>query len=309
MDASGSTVGTYGFRVLDLNALPITLFNTVTQDSLNPRNEDNTYRFVGHQGQLLHFQDIANSGNADWVLYGPKNQVVVANGNFNDFQLNLPENGEYILAVRGNAAFGSSVNYSFSIVAPTLPVTPLTLNSVTSGTISQPGEYDTYTFNGTAGQQLYYDALANTYANFTVTLYDPSGQQVYSGGAEQGDRGPDAVSIQTDEGLTLAQTGTYQLVINGNGATGAYSFRLMDKATGATPLPLSNVTVTNNTVVLDSGIITGQYGTYSNNKNLDTALYTFTGSNGELLYLHNINGNGNDQWYLFGPRWTSCHSQ
>ncbi len=171
------------------------------------------------------------------------------------------------------------------MVAPDLVIQDLTLNQTVSNTISRPGENDTYTFNGVAGQQLYFDALNTNNPNFTVRLFTPSGRQLYSG-AVQNDRATNTTSdyYNVYPGLILTETGTYRLVIDGNGdATGNYSFRLLNEADASA-------------VTFDSNI-TGSFG--SNKR--ETNIYRINGTANQRIYIDNINGSYNDYWYLYSP--------
>ena len=148
--------------------------------------------------------------------------------------------------MQGNGNNQSGGAYSFDLdLYPQQPSQALTLNQVVNGNISYPGENDAYTFSGTAGQQLYYNALVEGNPNFTMRLYAPSGRQIYSGPVQN--------NIGLDN-LIFTETGQYSLVIDGNGAaTGAYSFRLLNEATGATNLSLNPVPITGGFTALDSG--------------------------------------------------------
>ncbi|MFM7371949.1 MAG: hypothetical protein ACKO2Z_30000, partial [Sphaerospermopsis kisseleviana] len=116
---------------------------------------------------------------------------------------------------------GSSNDYKLRIVTPQLNITPMTLGTTITGTIGEQGEQDTYTFEGTAGQQLFYDVLSSDYLRFRV--YDPTGREFFNQDSRY-DRDPYT-------GLILTMNGTYQVVIDGErDYIGNYSFRLLDKA-------------------------------------------------------------------------------
>ena len=147
------------------------------------------YSFNGVAGELLYLHNLQASNNY-WVLFAPNGQNIGANNLNNDGELTLSATGRYFLVMQGDGSNGTGGAYSFELdLYPKQLSQPLMLNQVVNGNISYPGENDTYTFNGTAGEQLFYDALINTNPNFTERLYAPSGKQVYSG-AVQYDRGP-----------------------------------------------------------------------------------------------------------------------
>ncbi|MEH2196766.1 Ig-like domain-containing protein, partial [Nostoc sp.] len=173
VDPQGATTGDYGFSVINPALLPIQPFDKVVNDRLNPGTADRVYRFNATQGQKLYFDCLSRvDGSVDWVLYDPRNIAVTYNGNFDDIEYNVQTSGEYILAVRGKSAFNEVNSFSFNIIDSLLPTSAYTIGSTASGFI-QKGEQDSYTFNGTAGQQLFYDTL-NTSNYFPITVYDPA---------------------------------------------------------------------------------------------------------------------------------------
>ncbi|BAZ19040.1 YD repeat protein (plasmid) [Calothrix sp. NIES-4071] len=277
VDGNGETTGNYKFRVWDrAAATSINLNTTYTGSFDNNRLETDIYRFNGTAGQYLYIDNINGSYYDSWYLYSPGGKIVTSNQQNTDSELALTATGEYMLVMQGGT-YGNT-NYTFHIATPEFVTTPLTLNQITNGTITLRGENDTYTFNGTVGQQLYFDALNSNVPNFSVKLYSPDGQELYSARVEN-DRSP----IPSEQ-LTLTQTGAYRLEINGDGdATGNYSFRLFDKADVST-LPFD----TN---------ITGDFGT----NRRETDLYRFNADKGQYIYIDFQNGQSNDNWYLYGP--------
>lgn len=104
---------------------------------------------------------------------------------------------------------------------------PLTFGAIITSAISEPGEQDAYSFEGAAGQRLYFDALSRGFLSITVRLISPSEAPVWE------------VNRATSAGpFTLTESGTYRLAVDGAlDTTGDYSFRVHDLAT-ARPLPL-----------------------------------------------------------------------
>ena len=285
------SIGTYSFRLLDkANAINLSLNNTAPKLNTVPITDGFTaldsgtisgnfntfsnnqgldadlYSFSGQAGELFYLHNTPLTHN-DWILYAPDGQYISTGNLINDGELTLSTTGQYLLVMEG---VGSGSSYSFDLdLYPQQPSQALTLNQVVNGNISLPGENDAYTFSGTAGQQLYYNALVGGNPNFTIRLYAPSRRQICSGPV-QNNNGPD--------NIILTETGQYSLVIDGNGAaTGAYTFRLLDKATGATNLSVNPVPITDGFTTLDTGVIKGNFNTFSNNQILDGDLYSFSG--------------------------------
>ena len=92
-----------------------------------------------------------------------------------DFQETLPSNGTYLLVLTGQQSTNAAVNYSFQIIEPATPTFPLSLGATAQGTLAQPGATASYTFLGSVGQRLVYDALQASTPGLFVTLTSPSG--------------------------------------------------------------------------------------------------------------------------------------
>ena len=76
--------------------------------------------------------------------------------------------------------------------------------TVTGATIVNPGDSQTYTFPGTAGQRIYYDGLASASTDLDAELTDPFGNILFNTVASSRDQGP----------YTLTYSGTYTLTID-----------------------------------------------------------------------------------------------
>jgi len=99
--------------------------------------------------------------------------------------------------------------------------TTLTIGTTYGGTIAAAGQTNLYTFNATAGQRLFFDALDVDTLGLNVSLLSPGGALLYQQNDDY-DAGPWA----------LAEAGMYSLVINGNSSTtGNYEFRVLDLGT------------------------------------------------------------------------------
>jgi large repetitive protein len=280
IDALGDHTGSYGFSVIDLGLVPEVPFDTVVKGSLSPGSEDDVYRFSGRQGQKLYFDRQNKGGSMDWVIYNSANQVVASNYNFDDMEVDLPADGNYILSLRGSSGFASTVDYSFAIITPDLTTAPLPLNQVVTGAISEKGEQDTYTFTGYSGQQIFFDGIGGDY--LPIRFYDPTGRQIF-GADNRYDRGP-------DNGLTLTMDGTYRVVVDGSDeATGNYSFRFLDRASATE-------------ITLDTDIT----GTFDNG-GLGSAGYRFRLNEPHTLLFDGQGGNG--AWILYGPNGQYIASQ
>ncbi|NEO47937.1 MAG: hypothetical protein F6K55_28990, partial [Moorea sp. SIO4A3] len=173
---------------------------------------------IGQAGQTLSFEDLGSQSGGTFRLYGPGNQSITSRSFRSNFEVTLPGDGNYTLVLDGFSE--DTVNYRFQVVQtgiedPGDPQgTALTLGETISSSISEPGEQDTFTFSGTAGQRLYFDGLTGNF-NIDIRVISPSGQQVLFDDTDD-----------NSQPFSLQETGTYQLIVDGNGdTTGDYSFR------------------------------------------------------------------------------------
>ncbi|MBE9078257.1 cadherin domain-containing protein [Romeria aff. gracilis LEGE 07310] len=276
---SQSAASSVSFRLFDkAQVQSITLDQEVTGRFTNSRQSD-LYRFAANAGQYMYVNQQAGGSPNQWYLFGPgglklsNNTYYNSNYIYTDQEFTLSADGEYLLVMRGNGS--SNLDYKFTLVTPEFVTQELPLNQTVSGTLSEPGENDIYTFTGAVGQQLFFDALNSNSPGFTVRVYSPTNQQVYSS------------AIQNDFHLghtfTLAESGNYRLIIDGDGdAIGNYSFRLLNKAEAQL-------------IALDQEVI----GRFANSRQSD--LYRFMGNAGQYLYVNQQAGNYPNEWYLFGP--------
>ena len=277
--ASGEATGSYGWSIIDLSLVPVVPLDKTVKGTLSLGTEDDIYRFTGSKGQKLFFDNKDNTGNLDWVLYDADNKAIASEGYFGDMELYLPADGEYMLALRGQSSFTSSVDYSFEIITPdevTKSIelgTNATPNSIYSE-IAEKGEKDFYTFTGIAGQRIYFDQLfhsATNYSNLTATITSPSGLPV-----------PNYPYLaSSNEPITLKESGTYRVEIDASGEnTGSYGFNILDieKATF-----IDKDTNISNTL----------------NPGKETHLYRFDGKKDQRLYIDSLNIATGGNWSLY----------
>ena len=134
-----------------------------------------------------------------------------------------PAGHRHLPARRGRPdAANTSVNYAFKVFENVDPTAGLTLGKPVSGAIANPGDEATYTFTGSPGQQIYFDALGSSTANLNAILTDPYGNTIFNNNASY-DEGP----------YTLTWGGTYTLTVYSSGtsrATGSYAFEMLDES-------------------------------------------------------------------------------
>ena len=276
IDGNSSSVGTYAFRLLDVAAQPALPLNTSVTNIVDVYPAL-IYRYAGNAGQPLYFRGQSGNPSGFWTLYDPNNNVVPSGSSSlaGDFEVALPLSGTYALVLGSYAtAAGPSV---FQVNDFAYFTNSYTLGTVVNGSINRPGERRYYTFAGTVGQRLVYDALTNDPPApnaLYATLYNPQGVQEgpIGGGRFSYDAGP----------FALQQSGTYTLAIDGGSASvGPFAFRLLDVASQPA-LPL-NVSVTNS------------LGLYP------LIVYQYSGTNGEQMYFRGNASNPSGYWTLYDP--------
>src|SRR6266567_3589254 len=278
LKGSGDTTGDYRFRLIDVSQAPASVlaFDTTVNGTNVPVTSASVYRFTGTTGQRLFFDFAAtNIGVANVYLFGPQNQQLngYGGGLTADFEQTLPADGTYVLTI-GNYTDPSATNFSFRVVTPNTTTSALTLGATVTGSLNEPGEEDRFTFTGTAGQRLYYDALDYDFDAINVQLISPSGAIPFVNGNSDSDVGP----------FTLTETGTYTLLQKASGDyTNDYSFRLLDLA--AAPAITYGVAVANTL-----------------NPQTSAQLYRINGTAGQRLGITNLGASsGNANWYFVRP--------
>jgi RHS repeat-associated protein len=221
VNGSNAVTGDYAFRLLDVVAAstPMSLDAPVS-GTLDSGVESQIYRFEGTAGQRVFLRRFNNISGTDYRLVSASGRIV--SGITSASPQLLPETDTYFLIVTGPITT-EPVDFSFNITTPDRTTAPLTLGETITSRIDEIGEEDIYAFTATAGQQLYFDGISSTSGNIEAFLLTPNGSNIFPR------RGQD-VSRDLNP-ITVPQTGTYQLVVNGsNAVTGDYSWRLLNIA-------------------------------------------------------------------------------
>ena len=271
LSGSGDAIGDYHFRVVEptIAFAPLTLGADVTGTIDLPGDLD-VYTFTGTVGQRI-FYDALTSADDDLrvQLISPTGQQIIFNHDeANDGPHTLAENGMYRLNLSGSGdAIG---DYHFRVVEPTINFAPLTLGADVTGTIDLPGDLDVYTFTGTVGQRIFYDAQTSAADDLRVQLISPTGQQVIFNHDEAND-GPH----------TLAENGSYRLNLFGSGdAIGDYHFQLLDLSS--------------------QSLMVGTPVTGTLSPGVTAVAFQHVGARGQRL-LFDSSQAGNGSWFLYGP--------
>ena len=272
IDASGENTGSYSFNILDVGlATPIDL-DTDYSGTLSLGQETHFYQFEGTEGQRIFIDSPNDLSGANWTVYDSGNKQVASTSISNAIELVLDHTDTYTLAIKGNNGT-TPVDYSFQIITPDIVTQSLTLDTNIVSEITEKGEQDIYTFQGTKGQRLFLDTLIDR-SDFRLTLLSPSGTNLNSFTQMYRD--------DIREPFILPETGNYQVIADGSAeAIGDYGFKLIDVDASPT---------------LSPEILTG-------NQTLDPGksiqFYQFVGNKGERIYFDNQENSPNTNWVLY----------
>jgi large repetitive protein len=235
------------------------------------------YRFNATAGQHLYLNTGGGQYPNAWLLYNINGQYInyghiQDDYYFDDREFDITATGEYLLFMQGAGA--ASTNYKFTISDSQFTTGAIAIGDTVNGQIAKQGQQNTYTFSGTAGQQLQFDVLSRGgYLTNIARIYNPSGTEVYSRSLYE---------LDSADLLILKETGNYRIVVDGNGAsTDAYSFRLFDVQAEVTAIGLD--------AEVSGRLATGQ----------ETKFYQFVGAQGQKLYFDWLSNSPNTQWSLY----------
>lgn len=293
---SNNGVTQYQFNMLLVSdptkALPL---NSQVSDSLNIPSQVKNYTFNLTTPTALYFASLTNDNNLVWTLSGPKGVVQSIGFGWGSANLvgdmrsvGLMPAGNYTLTVSGNGPYIAP--YQFNLM--TLPsATAVALGSVVSGSLNPTNATHLYQFNGTAGQNLYFDSLSffstdttNRQGTATWMLLDPYGNKIFWDPLGYGAQPLDAGRF------TLTNSGTFTLVVQGlvddGPGTSNYSFQVFPVTDVTTPLSF-------NSRVTGSITTPGQFQNYTFNVTTPTPLWFDDGFG---------NDDPNLNWELTGPQ-------
>ncbi|NER35197.1 MAG: DUF4114 domain-containing protein [Oscillatoria sp. SIO1A7] len=287
VDATNDNIGNYSFRFLDLASGTETGTDQDIEGSFDldlGGRDARIYRFKNTEKDLsLYFDSLKGDSNNKYYLYDPDGKQVFSYNFGSDYELEKPivkAEGEYVLVLEGTGQ--ANTEYGLRMVTPETITVPYTIGDVIDSSIDEKGERDIYSFQGTPGQQLWFDSLTST-SSINARLYSPTGKDIWGwrGQGVNGDRLP----------TILDEAGTYRLVVDGsNATTGAYSFRLLDLAAA--------------TETFTGQPIAGDFGSTGR----ETHIYYFDASEGQYLYFDRTKG-GNGNYYLYDRNGKSLFSR
>ncbi|PHR92220.1 MAG: hypothetical protein COA78_33630, partial [Blastopirellula sp.] len=197
-------------------------------------DEVDIYKFDAEAGGVFNFLSKGNdSTDGEWSLIDPNGTALFQYSFQTVNNLTLNTEGTYYVVVQGfSEQYDIEIQQVGESVFPPVTVAPLQVGDIATGEFLLANQRDRYTFTLYEDSQLYFDSLtANSSVKWTLT--GPAGTAVNRWGFNQ------------DSYQELIETrlidGDYELTIdNIDGASGEYSFRLLDFAS-ATPIAIDSI--------------------------------------------------------------------
>ncbi|TAK56497.1 MAG: hypothetical protein EPO25_00385, partial [Gammaproteobacteria bacterium] len=272
VDGEGEAIGDYAFRLSDIATATPIAYDTDISGTLDPANATRLFRFAAAAGDELLFDRLSPAGgNTYWRLLDPLGQLVFGPDSFADRAvLTLALAGDYTLLLEGSSEETGTRDFSFNLhlqgntPPATLTGTAISTGTTVSGELSVADETDDFVFTISEPTRIAVDALTPTSgSSFAWTLSGPRGVEVANRSFYYTDSYNFGAGNPT---VALLQPGTYQIRVSAtSGATGGYSFRVLDLAS-ATAIDLGSQV--NGTL----------------NPGNTTAIYSFDATAGEPLY-------------------------
>jgi len=206
--ASNSRTGTFSFQLLDVPAItstPIQL-DQLVEDQLATLGQLKRYTFSGSAGQKVFPNIQSGDLGLGFRLFSPSGASIRSVSFLDSGAIELPEDGQYTIEL-GSETSGRTqilIPYSFTIVdvPPVAPV-DIELDESVVGAIDIPTQTQSYTFDGLAGQQIYFDLVDPAFAfNHGVSIVGPAGEVVL-----------DAQLVSPNQLMELPASGEYTVSI------------------------------------------------------------------------------------------------
>ncbi len=236
IDPSGTTTGTYFFRLLteagatrigpeDLNA------GTPVSDTLDYAQGSKIYTLELNEGDKIYLQGRSLSGGKlKWRLVDPYGVQRYSSAFMTPGEtLEISAAGRYWLVLDGDDSNTSTATLDYAFSVNRVPDVPETFEAgaqgVVTGNIGMAGQSVVYTFDVTEPVELVFDSHTNR-ADLEWQLSSAAGALITWRSFSQS-VGKDVIRLAA---------GSYQLTVRGNkGATGEYVFRLADIVREAEP--------------------------------------------------------------------------
>ena len=233
LEVTGPVAGTtFGFQVL-----PVINLGELVTGATSVAGEIDTFAFSGSASQDLFFDVVVgNQFGQSWTLTDSLGHPLFSGSMRDQEGVLLPADGLYFLTVQGVGGFTGPFQFQIHETPETI-ARPILLDQLVADPVEDailvPGERNLYTFTASAGQQIFFDAIQGNRFGLTRTLTSPAGVQLLSGG------------YQDSAEITLNESGTYQLLVDGVGSfLESYQFYVWDSTdVGPIALPLNTAAI------------------------------------------------------------------
>ncbi|MCQ3971962.1 MAG: hypothetical protein DPW09_00795 [Anaerolineae bacterium] len=190
-------------------------FNEFVSGKIEIPGQTATYTFEGEAEQTIYF-DVQNTSEGTYfILTAPDGRTEVFNiYNSDQGPLVLEQAGTYTLTVDPDSANKPAYEFTlWDVDPPVIEWGSIEFGEFVSGEIEIPGQTETYTLEGSAGQSILFD-LQNSSQGTYFILYAPDGRtEIFN--IYNSDTGP----------VELPETGTYTLTVDPDSASKpAYEF-------------------------------------------------------------------------------------
>jgi RHS repeat-associated protein len=222
--SSGPAVD-FSFTAADVSDAPVSPSGFgVEHTGSVPAGQSQSFTFAGSQGQFILLNQFDGNSNISYSIQDPSsNDVPSLFGLNSDFLYRLPNSGTYTVTINNFSA--SPQPFAFQVLNPTDPAAALTLGNTVTGSLPAPNHSAVYSFSGAVGQQVFLDTLDVGVTPFSYHIYTPNGAELSTGAP-----------------LTLTESGTYIVHLNGsNSAAAGYQFRVLDLAAAAQSMPATGL--------------------------------------------------------------------
>jgi len=289
-DYNDAAVGTYSLSVIDLSGtvtspgdadggVAITS-NQILTGTTNDIGDFDVFTFSGTSGQRILMTALPTSGQPYYpavYLYPPGGGSYVTSTASGRLEYQLAASGTFTAVVQDqNLTRTGTYELSYMNVSagPFTSVSdtdggPIVSGSIKSGTISGPGDFDTYTFTGSNGDHVILGAVATGGGlNTNINLYPPGGGAAIVG------------SSADRQDATLTADGTWTVVVEdiSNAASGTYSLSVLDLSS-----TLTSPGDTDGGWIASNQILSG-----TTNAVGDMDAFTFNGVSGDRVLLFGL---------------------
>ncbi len=219
VDPDSANKPTYEFILWDVDPPVIEeselALNEFVSGEIETPGQTAGYTFEGEAEQTIYFDVQETSEGTYFILTAPDGHTEVFNiYNSDQGPLTLEQDGTYTLLVDPDSA--NKPTYEFvvwDIDPPVIEWGSIEFGEFVGGQLEIPGQTETYTFEGTAGQSILFDLQDSTEGTYFI-LYAPDGRtEVFN--VYNSDAGP----------VELTESGTYTLLVDPDSANKpAYEF-------------------------------------------------------------------------------------